>query len=187
VQVERDELRAFLNGVNTPIAADFIQFYQEFDAKFQNRNRIEFVQQVIGSPDGYVDVSKDGSGIYAKGGNQGYLMYRKTTLTIDGQREVKHGARAVLGHEKIKDARMRLLAEHGIELLDKKLWRTNMLLELPNETKSGASITPAGFYYFGSISNEASMTLKPLAGGDTLPGRMVDALLSAGLRRFEQG
>jgi CRISPR-associated endonuclease Csn1 len=184
VQVERDELRAFLDAAESRSAADFIKFYSELGAKFQNRSRIEFVQQVMGAPDGYVDVSKDGSGIYAKGGNQGYLIYKKTTLSADGQTEIKFGARAVLGHERIKDARMRLLAETGVTLLDKKLWRTNMLLELPNEAVSGASTTSAGFYYFGSISNEASMTLKPLAGGDTLPGRMVDALLAAGLRRF---
>jgi len=128
-----------------------------------------------------VDISKDGSGIYAKGGNRGYLMWKR----ISGD-DIAFGAEAVRGSQKLMDAKKRLLSREGVTLYDAKLWRSGMLLRLPKDTPSGKKLVPAGHYYFGSISNGAYATLKPLVGGDIYDGIKVSTLLANGLQRVEE-
>jgi hypothetical protein len=60
-----------------------------------------------------------------------------------------------------------------------------MLLHLPKDTQSGKKLVPTGYYYFGSISNGAYATLKPLAGGDIYDGISIALLLKQDLRRVE--
>ena len=136
--------------------------------------------QVIGGPDEYVDISKDGSGIYAKGGNRGYLIWKRTS-----DDETVFGAEPVRGSQKLVDAKKWLLKREGVTLHDEKLWRSGMLLRLPKDTPSGKKLVPAGHYYFGSISNGAYATLKPLVGGDIYDGIKVSTLLANGLQRVD--
>jgi hypothetical protein len=46
-------------------------------------------------------------------------------------------------------------------------------------------MVPSGFYYFGSISNGAYATIKPVAGGDNFDGISIEFLLGNGLRRHQ--
>ena len=193
VQVTRISFADFL-ATEPKSAADFISYYgkQEEASRSHDpatgdkmRSVIQFVQQVIGNADAYVDVSKDGSGIYAKGGNRGYFVWKKTTTDAEGKKVEEFGATAVLGFELYSGAKYRLMSEKGLELLDTRLWQANLILRLPNDTKSGKKTVPAGFYYFGSISNGAYATIKPVAGGDNYDGISIALLLASGIRRHK--
>ena len=142
---------------------------------------IKAVHQVIGGTDDYVDISKDDSGIYASGGNRGYLMWKQ----VAAEGEVSYGAKAVRSFLRHADVKRQLLSKKGVELLDDRPWRTNMLLHLPKDTQSGKKLVPIGYYYFGSISNGTQATLKPLAGGDIFDGISVAMLLAQGLHRVD--
>jgi CRISPR-associated endonuclease Csn1 len=182
VQVARPTFKEFL--ASQPQTADaFVDFYkkQADDTKLQSRTLIKAVHQVIGGADDYVDISKDGSGIYAKGGNSGYLMWK----LIAAGGEVSYGAKAVRSFLRLADVKRQLLKQKGVELLDARPWQTDMLLHLPKDTQSGKKLVPTGYYYFGSISNGAYATLKPLAGGDVYDGISVASLLEHGLHRVE--
>ena len=149
-------------------------------ARFDNR-LIKAVHQVIGGADDYVDISKDGSGIYASGGNRGYLMWKQ----VAAEGEVSYGAKAVRSFLRLADVKRQLLNQKDVELLDARPWQTDMLLHLPKDTQSGKKLVPTGYYYFGSISNGAYATLKPLAGGDVFDGISVAMLLAQGLHRVD--
>jgi hypothetical protein len=182
VQVSRPTFKEFL--ASQPQTADaFVDFYkkQADDTKLQSRTLIKAVHQVIGGADDYVDISKDGSGIYASGGNRGYLMWKLVTA---GE-EDSYGAKAVRSFLRLADVKRQLLKQKGVELLDARPWQTDMLLHLPKDTQSGKKLVPTGYYYFGSISNGAYATLKPLAGGDIYDGISIALLLKQDLRRVE--
>lgn len=179
-QVTRESFRSFL--ASTPeTVAEFLAYYRGRAMSSKKTSWIRTVHQVIGAAEKYVDISKDGSGIYAKGGNRGYYMWKRTV-----DEEVTFGAEPVLGSQKLSDAKKRLLRENGMALHDEKLWRSGMLLRLPCDTPSGKKLVPAGHYYFGSISNSTYATLKPLAGGDIFDGISLSALLANGLHRVEE-
>jgi hypothetical protein len=193
VQVTRASYADFL-AQEPKTAEDFVAFYRRQEESSRRsdpetgakmRSLITHVQQVIGNADAYVDVSKDGSGIYAKGGNRGYFVWKKTTRDKDGKPVEEFGATAVPGFERYNGMKKRLLADTNVELLDTRLWKTDVVLFLPNETRSaekGKSIVQKGFYKLGSISEGVKVELKPVAGGDVVPGRIA-FLLKAGLRR----
>jgi 5-methylcytosine-specific restriction endonuclease McrA len=185
VQVKKKDFARFLERQPNS-ATEFVEFYREQRSgsslpKYP-RNRVLKVHQVIGNAHDYIDVSKDGSGIYAKGGNRGYLIWKHTHPKTD---EITWGAKSVRAFLRLADVKRLLLNQPGTELIDReqKLWQTNMLLHLPQATQSGKKLVPAGYYYFGSISNEAFATLKPLAGGDVFDGISVSLLLQHGLSR----
>jgi len=179
VQVTRESFRNFL--ASTPeTAAEFLAYYRGREMSSKKTSWVRTVHQVIGAPDEYVDISKDGSGIYAKGGNRGYLMWKR----VSGD-ETVFGAEPVRGSQKLTDAKNRVLSREGVTLYDTKLWRSGMLLRLPKDTQSGKKLVRADHYYFGSISNGAYATLKPLVGGDIHDGIKVSALLANGLQRVE--
>jgi CRISPR-associated endonuclease Csn1 len=183
VQVTRDQFRQFV-ATGPQTAAQFVEFYKAA----RNRPKatlVRYVQQVIGDPDEYVDVSKDSTGIYAKGGNSGYLTFTRVLEDKDGKETCSFGAVPVRCFQNQHEARHNLLREPGVSLYDAKLWRTDVLLQLPQEAKIGKQTLPRGYYYFGSISNGRSMTLKPLKGGDNFEGISVTGLLAAGLKRVE--
>ena len=140
---------------------------------------------MIGNADDYVDVSKDGSGIYATGGNRGYLMWKRVETDGENTHQAPFGAQPVRSFLRLGDVKRRLLSNKGVELLDKRLWQTEMLLHLPNDTQSGKKTVPSGYYYFGSISNGEYATLKPLSGGDVYDGISVAKLLAEGLHRVD--
>ena len=180
MSIKSHAFRNFL--ASTPeTAAEFLAYYRGCAMSSKKTSWIRAVHQVIGAADKYVDISKDGSGIYAKGGNRGYLMWKRTVGEV-----VTFGAESVLGSQKLADAKKRLLNEDGITLYDEKLWRSGMLLRLPLDTQSGKKLVPAGHYYFGSVSNGTQATLKPLAGGDIFDGINVSMLLDNGLQRVEE-
>ena len=192
VQVSRAELAKFL-AKKPQTAEEFIDFYkqQAVDSEHSSglplkmRSLIQAVHQVIGNAHDYVDVSKDGSGIYATGGNRGYLMWKRVEAEGENVRQVTYGAQPVRSFLRLGDVKRRLLNNKGVELLDKRLWQTEMLLHLTNDTQSGKKVVPSGYYYFGSISNGAYATLKPLAGGDFYEGISVASLLAQGLHRVD--
>ena len=180
VQVTRDSFRDFL--ASTPeTAAEFLAYYRGREMSSKKTSLIRTVHQVIGGPDEYVDISKDGSGIYAKGGNRGYLIWKRTS-----DDETVFGAEPVRGSQKLVDAKKWLLKREGVTLHDAKLWRSGMLLRLPEDTQSGKKLVPADHYYFGSISNGKQATLKPLIGGDIYDGINLSVLLAKGLQRVEE-
>ena len=193
VQVPRSTLKEFLDRV-PETAAEFIDFYRAQAAASRGssgssqpmRSVIRLVHKIAGNANNYVDISKDGSGIYAEGGNRGYLMWKRTEHSEDGSEKVSWGAQPVRGFISLIEAKKRLLDQAGIELIDARLWQSDLLLHLPNDTQSGKKLVPAGYYYFGSISNGTHATLKPLAGGDEFDGISVALLLAQGLRRVPE-
>src|SRR5205823_986181 len=112
------------------------------------------------------------------------LMWKRVEAG-ENARQVTYGAQPVRSFLRLGDVKQRLLSNKSVELLDKRLWQTEMLLHLPNDVQSGKKIVPSGYYYFGSISNGAYATLKPLAGGDVYDGISVALLLAQGLHRVE--
>ena len=186
VQVSRPAFKDFLIG-EPESAEDFVNFYkkQAADPKLKAHTLIKAVHQFIGGASDYVDLSKDGSGIYAKGGNRGYLMWKQVEEAGENAGQVSYGAKSVRAFLKLADVKRQLLSKKGVLLLDDKIWRTNMLLHLPSDTQSGKKLVPAGYYYFGSISNGVQATLKPLSGGDIYDGINLASLLAQGLRRME--
>ena len=91
-QATRKDFGDFLSrGSTSP--TEFIGFYQRLRTERTTTSAISYVQKRVGKPDEYVDVSKDGSGIYAKGGNRGYLMFRRVTKNEAGEDEVTFLAR----------------------------------------------------------------------------------------------
>jgi CRISPR-associated endonuclease Csn1 len=186
VQVSRPTFKDFLAG-EPQTAEDFVNFYkkQASDPKSKAHTLIKAVHQFIGGASDYVDLSKDGSGIYAKGGNRGYLLWKQVEESGENAGQVSYGAKPVRAFLKLAEVKRQLLSKKGVVLLDDKLWRTKMLLHLPNDTQSGKKLVPAGYYYFGSISNGTYATLNPLAGGDVYDGISIALLLAQGLRRKE--
>ena len=188
VHVTRDEFRTFLardTATQEPlVASQFVEFYRAARSQ-SGAGVIRHIQQTIGDPKEYVDVSKDGTGIYATGGNSGYLIFKRVLKDDGGRDEIDFGALPVQCFQSQREARHELLRQPGVTLYDTKLWRTNMLLQLPQDVTSGRKTVPRGYYYFGSISNARSATLKPLKGGDNFDGISIKALLAAGLKRVE--
>jgi hypothetical protein len=193
VQVPRAALKEFLSRV-PEAAAEFVEFYRlhaaisggNHSGEEPMRSVIRSVQQIIGNANDYVDISKDGSGIYATGRHQGYLIWKRTEQDETRAERVSYGAQVVRGFERLADVKDRLLRKPGVELCDSKLWRADMLLHLPKETVSGAQVIPAGYYYFGSINTQGERTyaeLKPMGGGDNPRGVKVSTLLENGLKR----
>lgn len=190
VQVPRKVMKQFLD--EQPQTADeFVAFYrkqaavstQSKDIKNRPLSIICKVNQIVGNAHDYVDISKDGSGIYAKGGNQGYLMWKRVESSPNGTANTLYGAQPVRGFLPVNKVKSKLLQETNTSLIDQKPWKTDMLLHLPNSTQSGKKLVPDGHYYFGSISNNTYATLKPLAGGDIFDGISVSSLLANGLCR----
>ena len=161
-------------------AAEFLAYYRGREMPSKRTSLIRTVHQVIGGPDEYVDISKNGSGIHAKGGDRGSLIWKRKS-----DDETVFGAEPVRGSQKLADAKKWLLKREGVTLHDAKLWRSGMLLRLPKDTQNGKKLVPAGHSYFGSICNGAYATLKPLVGGDIYDGIKVSTLLSNGLERVD--
>ncbi len=190
VQVRREELKQFLSP-QPQTAEEFIRFYQQQaeasarrdGAANKIRSIVKTVQKVIGNPHAFVDVSKDGSGIYATSGNRGYFVWRRRTTDGENAEQFVYGTQPVQAFLRLADVKRQLLRQEGMELLDKRLWQTDMLLHLPNDTLSGKKTVPSGYYLFGSISNGTNATLKPMAGGDVYDGIRIDLLLEKGLSR----
>ena len=193
VQVEKDALKEFL-ATKPETAEQFIAFYRS-EAEKRNdlgapkTQRILAVHCIEGDPTEYFDSSKDGSGIYARGkNNRGYFMWKATTCT-DGIETVKFGAEPVRIYEKSSAVKERIHARPGVELYDEKMWRTNLLLHLPNPVqseKSGETLLNPDYYYFASISTEPSRQraeLRLLVSGETTGKVYVHYLLKAGLHR----
>jgi hypothetical protein len=182
VQVDRAEFGRFLQ-TNPETGTKFVEFYRRKADESPRATLTQFVQQVIGDPEEYVDVSKDGTGIYAKGGNNGYLMFKEVSQDDAGTERVRFGAQPVRCFQSVPKVKDDLCRQSGVSLHDSKLWRTNMLLHLPKDTPSGKQLVPSGYYYFGSISNYEYATLKPLTGGDNFEKIKICSLLENGLNR----
>lgn len=167
-----------------PTADDWIAFYRG-----QSGSVCHKIAQNVGADlSEYADLSKDGTGQWFKGNNQGYLLAKRR---VANDEEFK--AFPVRFFEKNKDSESRL-AKDGWSLIDSKPWQLDMLVELvrdvvtkPRPTKKNPNPTPktvkAGMYFFGSISNETSVNLKSVFGEKVPQGISLKLLLVSGLRR----
>jgi hypothetical protein len=186
VQVSRGELEGFLKQ-EMPDMAAWLAFYDKQRLETQTksgkdggyRSLVFEVQVNDGFAHSYVDVSKDGSGIYATGGNQGYLIYRSPVKDKSGNAIMKVFARGVRVFESLPAARRKLYEMPDVVVVSKKLWRTGLLFELQADVQSASKVVKAGIYELRSISNGQYCEIKPLGGGDVLIGISLDALISS--------
>ena len=189
-QVKREDFKTFVTGASRS-AADFIEFYQSARRSGRGGQPITGVHQLIGEKlEEYVDVSKDRSGQYAKGGNRGYFIYKRK----QDQGFVWH-ATPVRVFQSVQTIKEQLLANSEIEPLWEcepdgkkiwRLWRTNMLFRLPQTVETGKNKVEEGYYFLGSIScrdgkNDYIDLNSPI--GKKVPRALIfDEVMKAGLR-----
>lgn len=192
VQVSRHDLHEFV-AAGAASARDWIEFYQQQREASRSANKagggyksiIQYVQMFDGFGSAYVRVSKDGSGIYAKGGNQGYLIYQVGERDKSGQEKTKTRARAVRVFESLHRVYGEVFSIPGVKVLDKKLWGNGDLLFVPADTKSSSKVVPKGYYLLGSISGGQYCEIRPMRGGDVLSGISLHALVDNGTKRLQ--
>ena len=121
----------------------------------------------------YFDLSKDGTGQWFEGNNQGYLLAKKGD---------KYHPHAIRFFEKESDVTMRLKRNQW-ELLDETPWRWGMLLKL--EKQAGTEKRPilSGHYFFGSCT-DAKVNLNSCFGEKVPQGISLKSLWENGLRRM---
>lgn len=192
VQVKRDDVQRFLTSGSTS-ARDWIEFYRQQRESSRRggqgghgyRSIIKHVQMFDGFGSAYVSVSKDGSGIYAKGGNQGYLLYQVSKKGEAGKEKTVTHARAVRVFESVHRVRSEVFSIPGVRVPDKKLWANGDLLYVPQDTKSASKTVPRGYYLLGSISGGQYCEIRPMRGGDVLSGISIHALVDGGMTRIQ--
>jgi CRISPR-associated endonuclease Csn1 len=188
-QVKREHFKAFVTRPSHS-AVDFIEFYQSAKKSGGGIQPITGVHKLIGNElEEYVDVSKDRTGQYAKGGNRGYFIYKRKR-----DREFVWRATPVRVFQSVKVIKEQLLANSEIEPLweiepgGKKLWRlwkTNMLFNLPQTIEAGSKVIEQGYYFLGSIScsdgKNDYITLNSPIGKKVPPKLIFHELMKAGL------
>lgn len=192
VQVRRDDVHRFLTSGSTT-ARDWIEFYQQQRESSRRgvqdgrgyKSIVTHAQMFDGFGSAYVRVSKDGSGIYAKGGNQGYLVYQVNEKDEAGKETTITRARAVRVFESLHRVYGEVFAIPGAKVPDKKLWTNGDLLFVSKDTKSGAKTIPCGYYLLGSISGGRYCEIRPMRGGDVLSGISLHALVDNGMKRIQ--
>jgi CRISPR-associated endonuclease Csn1 len=155
-QVKREDFKTFVSG-GTRSAVDFVEFYRASRKSGRAGQSITTVHQLIGEKlEEYVDLSKDQTGQYAKGGNRGYFIYKRKQ-----DQDFVWRATPVRVFQSTKAIKEQLLANSEIEPLWEtepdgkkvwRLWRTNMLFKLPQEVETGKNKVEAGYYFLSSIS-----------------------------------
>ncbi len=164
----KNALEDFISTNSTPTAEQWILFFKK-----QIGTRVLLIEQVAGKNLGeYCDLSKDGTGVFAKGDNQGYLICQNADK-IEG-----HPIRFFESQTILK----KRLADSGWRLLATAPWRSGDLLKLSKPAGTAKKTVQPGYYFLGSISNNTSVNLNACFGGDVPQGISLNALWQAELR-----
>jgi len=191
-QVKREHFKTFVTDADRS-AVDFIEFYRAAKESGGGVQPIKSVHQLIGENlEEYVDVSKDHTGQYAKGGNRGYFIYK-----CKQDEESVWRAEPVRAFQSVQKIKERLLADSTVQPLWEtepngkkvwRLWRTNMLLRLRQAVETGREgkkkRIEEGYYFLGSIQCEDSndyINLKSPIGKKVPAALVFHDVMKAGL------
>jgi len=144
---------------------------------------IKSAKQTVGkSLEEYCDLSKDMSGIYAKGSNHGYLLGKK-----DEEKGSKYFAHAIRFDETEIETKTRLQRDgwHLLNYQPWNPWRGGDVLYLPNDvvTPKKRDSIPKGFYFLSSIQNGTGVNLAGCFGDNVPQAIPLGLLCEAGLCR----
>jgi len=166
----------FIKQHPEPTAEQWVEFFAK-----QKGAVIRKINQRSGSDlTEYADLSKDGTGQYFKGNNQGYWLAKRKNGG-DGKDECRaHPVRFFEAFESVKNR----LKDQGWELIDELPWHWGILLNLSEKAGTPKKPVLRGYYCLGSFSNKgATVNLKSCFGEDVPQAISLSSLLEAGLKR----
>ena len=130
----------------------------------------------------YCDLSKDGTGQFAKAGGMGGKPSNKGYLISQNKANKQIRAFPVRFFESEKSVRERL-KQTGWELLDQGIWRNGDLLHLKETATTNSKKVPNGYYTLGSIQANTGVNLNTCLGGDVPKAISLELLWKCELRR----
>jgi hypothetical protein len=173
--VLKKEFQAFISENPIPAALQLIEFYQSQPGSLTHK-----VSKIAGSDLAeYADLSKDGTGQWFKGNNQGYFIAKKK----NEKGKLSYRAHAIRFFESSKQVKDRL-KRNGWELLDEVPWCWGMQLKLEKEAGTEKRAVRSGIYFLGSFSNYKKVNLNSCFGEEVPQGISFESLWESGLRRI---
>jgi CRISPR-associated endonuclease Csn1 len=150
--------------------------------------RVLKVNVNAGSPDEYVDLSKDRSGSYRRGkkGHRGQIVYRLRHTDKKGKDQEKIGVRPVYAFESKFQVQKALREKHGDALEILGFFQSGCLVSTSAEVEHDKHNLPTGTYLLNTIILPGTVKLTNRQGKTypDIPKYSLSKLVAAGLRRL---
>ena len=151
--------------------------------------RVLKVNVTTGSPDEYIDMSKDQSGAFRKGkkGHRGQIIYLLRKKDERGVIKERVSVRPVYSFESRYQAEASLREKHGDAITLSGFFQSGCLVSINSEVQHDTLNLPAGIYMLNTIILPGTVKLTNQQGKTypDIPKYSLSKLMASGFRRYK--